>query len=55
MLIFDEAGFDASGNWDHYSMLLSIEDLFGLPHLGMAGVSALRRFDTDVFTVNLYH
>lgn len=34
---------------NHYSLLRSIEDWFGLPHLGYAGQLGLRAFGTDVF------
>ena len=36
--------------YNHFTMLRSVEDLFGLPHLGMAGVAAGRSFGDDVFT-----
>jgi len=36
--------------YNHYSMLRSIEDLFGLPHLGYAGMRGLRPFGADVYT-----
>ncbi|HYU61859.1 MAG TPA: alkaline phosphatase family protein [Solirubrobacterales bacterium] len=36
--------------YNHYSMLRSIEDLFGLSHLGYAGQQGLEVFDDDVFT-----
>jgi hypothetical protein len=36
--------------YNHYSMLRSIEDIFGLSHLGYAGMSGLRGFGSDVFT-----
>lgn len=36
--------------YNHYSLLRSIEDWFGLPHLGYAGMPGLRPFGTDVFT-----
>ncbi len=36
--------------YNHYSLLRSVEDWFGLPHLGYAGQRGLRPFDTDVFT-----
>jgi hypothetical protein len=31
-------------------MLRSIEDIFGLPHLGYAGLEGLQPFGADVFT-----
>ena len=36
--------------YNHYSMLRSIEDIFGLPYLGYAGRKGLRPFGADVFT-----
>jgi hypothetical protein len=35
--------------YNHYSMLRTIEDLFGLDHLGYAGLDGLSSFDLDVF------
>jgi hypothetical protein len=35
--------------YNHYSMLASIEDLFGLPYLGYAASPGLPRFGTDVY------
>jgi hypothetical protein len=31
-------------------MLRSVEDVFGLPHLGYAGAAGLRAFGADIFT-----
>ena len=36
--------------YNHYSMLRSVEDIFGLPHLGYAGMKGLRPFGSDVYT-----
>jgi phosphatidylinositol-3-phosphatase len=36
--------------YNHYSLLRSLEDIFGLPHLGYAGQRGLRSFGRDVFT-----
>jgi len=36
--------------YNHYSMLRSIEDMFGLAHLGYAGAAGLVPFGADVFT-----
>lgn len=36
--------------YNHYSALRSVEDWFGLPHLGYAGTSGLKTFGPDVFT-----
>jgi hypothetical protein len=35
--------------YNHYSMLRSIEDMFGLDHLGYAGQTGLKPFGTDIF------
>jgi phosphatidylinositol-3-phosphatase len=35
--------------YNHYSLLRSFEDLFGLTHLGYAGQSGLKAFGADVF------
>ncbi|AXQ30841.1 phosphoesterase [Solimonas sp. K1W22B-7] len=39
--------------YNHYSMLRSVQDLFGLPYLGYAGASAQKSFGEDVFTVKM--
>jgi hypothetical protein len=36
--------------YNHYALLRTVEDLFGLPHLGFAGRPGLRTFGADVFT-----
>lgn len=36
--------------YNHYSMLRSVEDMFGLAHLGYAGAAGLAPFGADVFT-----
>ncbi len=35
--------------YDHYSLLGSVEDLFGLPHLGYAAAPGHPRFGRDVW------
>jgi hypothetical protein len=35
--------------YNHYSMLRSVEDLFGLKHLGYASQNGLVPFGTDVY------
>jgi len=37
-------------SYNHYSYLRSMEDLFGLPHLGYAGVPGLRPFGADIYS-----
>jgi hypothetical protein len=36
--------------YNHYSLLRSVEDIFGLPYLGYAGAKGLSAFGSDVFT-----
>jgi phosphatidylinositol-3-phosphatase len=36
--------------YNHFSLLRSVEDLFGLSHLGYAGQTGLRSFGDDLFT-----
>ena len=35
--------------YNHYSLLASIEDIFGLPHLGYARTAGLDRFGLDIY------
>src|SRR4051794_27981472 len=42
-------GFNTTG-YNHYSLLRSVEDLFGLSHLGYAAVPDLAPFGGDVYT-----
>jgi|tagenome__1003787_1003787.scaffolds.fasta_scaffold20909536_2 hypothetical protein len=44
-----EPGTTTARAYNHYSLLGSIEDLFGLPHLGYAA-TVTHRFGTDVYT-----
>jgi hypothetical protein len=37
-------------SYNHYTMLRSVEDLFGLSHIGYAGLSGETSFGSDVFT-----
>ena len=46
---FVEPGSVSDVPYNHYSLLRSIEDWFGLPHLGYAGQQGLRAFGADVF------
>jgi phosphatidylinositol-3-phosphatase len=47
---FIEPGSVSTADYNHYSMLRSVEDLFGLPYLGYAGASAVTSFGSDVYT-----
>jgi hypothetical protein len=42
-------GVNATG-YNHYALLRSVEDLFGLGHLGYAGLPDLSAFGSDVYT-----
>ena len=35
--------------YNHYSLLRTLEDMFGLSHLGYAGQAGLRPMGSDVF------
>ena len=43
-------GTTTSQDYNHYSLLRSVEDFFGLPHLGYAAAPGLRSSGADVFT-----
>jgi phosphatidylinositol-3-phosphatase len=47
---FIKAGTVSNVPYNHYSLLRSIEDVFGLPHLGYASRPRLASFGRDVFT-----
>jgi hypothetical protein len=36
--------------YNHYTMLRSVEDLFGMPHIGYAQLPGERSFGSDIFT-----
>jgi phosphatidylinositol-3-phosphatase len=36
-------------DYNHYSLLRTIEDIFGLPHLGDAAMPQVKSFGPDVF------
>jgi hypothetical protein len=46
---YTQPGSRNKTEYNHYSLLRSIEDLFGLAHLGYAGQQGLRAFGDDVF------
>jgi len=48
---FIEAGSVNDTPYNHYSFLRTVEDLFGLPHLGYAGAAGLEAFGKDVYGV----
>jgi hypothetical protein len=47
---FIKPGTISNVPYNHYSLLRSIEDMFGLAHLGYAGRAGLASFGKDVFT-----
>jgi phosphatidylinositol-3-phosphatase len=47
---FIAPGTVSSQNYNHYSLLRSIEDMFGLGHLGYAASAGLLPFGPDIFT-----
>jgi phosphatidylinositol-3-phosphatase len=42
-------GTVSTAGYNHYSLLRSIEDIFGLPHLGDAAMAQVRSFGPDIF------
>ena len=46
---FVEPGTVNDTPYNHYALLRSLEDIFGLPHLGFAGAAGLKAFGEDVF------
>jgi hypothetical protein len=47
---FVKPGTVNTNEYNHYSLLRSVEDLFGLSHLGYAGQDGLVPFGSDVYT-----
>ena len=45
-----KAGTTVTTEFNHYSMLRTIEDMFGLPHLGFAAAKGLAPIDKDIIT-----
>jgi len=50
---FVKGGTWSTTPYNHYSLLASIEDLFGLPYLGYAASPGLNRFGLDVYNAGL--
>ena len=48
---FVKPGTVSNTPYNHYSMLRSVENLFGLPYLGYAGQSGLVAFGSDVYSL----
>ena len=42
-------GTVSTADYNHYSLLRTVEDIFSLPHLGDAAMPAVRSFGPDVF------
>jgi hypothetical protein len=45
-----QGGTNSQEQYNHFSLLRTIEDLFGLTHLGYAGLSAVKSFEPAMFT-----
>jgi hypothetical protein len=43
---------NVTGEYNHFSLLASIEDLFGQSHLGYAGTQGLLAFDSSVYNAS---
>ncbi len=50
---FTKGGTWSTTPYNHYSLLGSIEDTFGLPYLGYAGAPGLNRFGLDVYNAGV--
>ncbi|MFF1883385.1 alkaline phosphatase family protein [Pseudarthrobacter sp. NPDC058196] len=50
---FTKGGTWSTTPYNHYSLLASIEDTFGLPYLGYAGTPGLNRFGLDVYNAGV--
>jgi hypothetical protein len=46
---FTKPGTQTTQAYNHYSLLRSLEDLFGLEHLGFAGANGLVAFGADIY------
>jgi hypothetical protein len=43
---------NVTGQYNHFSLLASIENLFGVSHLGYTGTPGLLVFDTSVYNAH---
>ncbi|HSW13502.1 MAG TPA: alkaline phosphatase family protein, partial [Solimonas sp.] len=50
---FIKPGTVSTTAYNHYSMLRSVQDLFGLPYLGYAGAAGQQSFGADIFTAKM--
>jgi hypothetical protein len=48
---FVKAGTTSQEEFNHFSLLRTIEDLFGLGHLGYAGLPTVKSFEPSMFIV----
>ena len=49
---FVKGGTTSQEPYNHFSLLRTIEDLFGLKHLGYAGVSHVSAFEASIFSAH---
>ena len=49
---FIKPGTTSTVSYNHYSLLRTLEDIFGLKHLGYASTDSLQPFGPDVFTAH---
>lgn len=47
---FIKGGGVSQEPYDHFSLLRTIEDIFGLPHIGYAGLPKVSAFETSIFS-----
>jgi hypothetical protein len=52
---FIKPGTVSTRPYNHYSMLRTVEDIFGLKHLAYAGGKQVRSFGKDVFSAAPRH
>ncbi|HTC73642.1 MAG TPA: alkaline phosphatase family protein, partial [Solirubrobacteraceae bacterium] len=45
-----KGGTTSQEPFNHFSLLRTVEDLFGLKHLGYAGLAAVKSFEPSMFT-----
>ncbi|MFL5826660.1 MAG: alkaline phosphatase family protein [Thermoleophilaceae bacterium] len=50
---FTQPGTVSKTEYNHYSLLRSVEDIFGLAHLGYAGQAGLKPFGDDIYNATV--
>lgn len=50
---FIAPGTVSTTSYNHYSMLRTVQDIFGLPYLGYAGAAGSQTFGADIFTAKM--